>query len=84
MHIQTVALVFDRYDTVNSIKQFERNRRGNVAEIGQSHKIEGNRKVPNYQMYMKNSANKQALAIFVNNYVVDNVKSNLSETKSVI
>lgn len=74
--IVAIVFVFDRYDNPNSVKQMERERRGDEQRA--SHIIKGNRQVPNYRKFMRTSANKTALATFLSEYLIA-VKDDLLE-----
>jgi hypothetical protein len=57
--VESVAIVFDRYDHKLSVKAAERHRRGETQQAGYA--IQGNRQVPNYRHFLKVSGNKAAL-----------------------
>ena len=78
---KTVVYIFDRYDVKLSIKQMERQRRGNSE--APVYKISAGRNVPNYKLFMKNNKNKAQLANFVSNYVRHH-KHLIPEGRSVI
>ena len=67
--VDSVAIVFDRYDQALSLKAAERRRRGETQQAGFA--IQGNRQVPNYREFLKVSGNKAALAGFVSEHIVD-------------
>ncbi len=68
LSVGAIAIAFDRYDIPNSIKQLERQRRG--EESGATFDIKGGRTVPNYRKFLKNSANKASLAVFVSEFIL--------------
>lgn len=53
---ETVVYIFDRYDIKQSIKQMERQRRGNSE--APVYKISASSDVPNYKLFMKNDKKK--------------------------
>ena len=79
-----VAMVFDRYDHPNSIKQQERQRRGAVGDAGPTHVISGHTKVPNYRRYLSRSGNKALLSAFVSNYITRTGPCRLTEDQTII
>ncbi|KAF3841434.1 hypothetical protein F7725_007296, partial [Dissostichus mawsoni] len=79
-----VAMVFDRYDHPNSIKQQERQRRGAVGDAGPTHVISGHTKLPNYRRYLSRSGNKALLSVFVSNYITRTDPCRLTEDQTII
>ena len=68
--IDTVVLVFDRYDKEYSIKNIARQRRGAVDFGVNKYHITGNREVPNYRNFLKSKDNKQGLESFICEYII--------------
>lgn len=65
--LKVIAVVFDRYDNLQSIKQLERQCRGD--EKGPSYTITSSRAVPNFKQFMRKSSNKAALCTFISNFI---------------
>ena len=83
-NISCVAMVFDRYDHPNSIKQQERERRGAVGDARPTHIISGHTKVPNYRRFLTSSGNKAMLSAFVCNYITSTGPGRLTEIQTII
>jgi len=82
---EIVTVVFDRYDSKNSIKADERQRRGSaIPQNISTHHIIGSRTVPHYRQYLKVGANKADLVLFVSNYIVENAKDRLPDGTSLV
>ncbi|KAF3842504.1 hypothetical protein F7725_024455, partial [Dissostichus mawsoni] len=79
-----VAMVFDRYDHPNYIKQQERQRRGAVGDAGPTHVISGHTKLPNYRRYLSRSGNEALLSAFVSNYITRTGRCRLTEDQTII
>ena len=79
--VKAIAIVFDRYDDPNSVKQSERIRRGDDFQT--THVIKGSQKVPNYRKFMKSSGNKASLAAFVCHFVESECSQVLADDQSV-
>ncbi|KAG1647883.1 hypothetical protein GQR58_030260 [Nymphon striatum] len=71
LNIDSITVIFDRYDVKSSIKSSERLRRdgNNVVE---THLIQGGRQVPNYQQFLKSGCNKSSLIKFISQHIVVN------------
>ena len=80
--VEAIAIVFDRYDDANSVKQSERNRRGDDFQT--THVIKGSQKVPSYRKFMKSSGNKAALAAFVCDFIESESPEALANGQNVI
>jgi len=80
--VTSVTLVFDRYDVPLSIKQLERERRTG-GESTPRYVIDGQRTVPNYRKFLKNTTNKSALADFLCSYLTVAAQLQLEENQSV-
>ena len=80
--VESVALVFDRYDHKLSVKAAERYMRGEMQQAGYA--IQGNSQVPNYRQFLKVSGNKATLAAFVSDHTVNIAPSMLSGNQSII
>ena len=82
---EIVTMVFDRYDSKNSIKTDERQRRGSAIPQNMStHHIIGSRTVPHYRQYLKVVSNKADLVLFVSNYILDKARNRLPEGTSIV
>lgn len=64
-----ISIIFDRYDDKNSVKVFERQRRGQ-HNLG-TYCIIGSRTVSNYKNFLRSTANKMALIKFVSNKICE-------------
>ena len=82
--INCVAIVFDRYDHQNSIKDLERQRRGIIQTGRSTHVITGKSNVPNYRKYLRISGNKAALCSFVSNYITNTGPQRISSENTII
>lgn len=86
LDIETLVLVYDRYDLSPGIKGKERQRRGDIlTTIGApSPIIVGNRQVPNYRQFLKLGMNKMTLIHFLSNYIEARVSERLPEKKALV
>ena len=85
LDIETMVLVYDRYDLESSIKGQERQRRGDwITPDAPSHIIIGNREVPNYRHFLKSGKNKMALIHFLTKHVEARAIERLPENKALI
>jgi len=82
MGVEAIAVVFDRYDQLQSIKQLERQLRGD--ERGPTFAIKGGRTVPNYRQFMRKSVYKAALAVFTSTFVECNAPDILTGDQYII
>ena len=82
LSIESVTIVFDRYDNIQSIKHAGRCARseGSLA----SYAIKGSRVVPNYRKFMNISANKSALTCFISEYLTSVFPDSLGENQSLV
>ena len=82
--IDTVTLVFDRYDKELSIKATERQRQGKVDSAIIKYHILGNREVPNYRNFLKSRVNKESLAALICEYISQNGSAVLGQGKAIV
>lgn len=80
--VKSVTLVFERYDVPLSIKQHERECRTG-GESTPRYVIDGQRTVPNYRKFLKNTTNKLALSNFLCNYLTVAIQLQLEENQSL-
>lgn len=78
-----VTIVYDRYDNSQSIKCFERERRGNTSN-SKTHHITGTGNVPNYRLYLQSCGNKAALCLFVSNYIISAAPARLKVQDTIV
>lgn len=85
LDVKVVTMVFDRYDVDASlnIKGIERQRRGEIRQ-GASHKVIGNRKVPNYKLFLKSAPNKAALIYFISQYLQIKLPQLIADDKTLV
>lgn len=77
--------MFDWYDVSSSIKDNECQGHGAIGADRPSHKIIGNRQVPNYRQYLKCGQNKASLIYFLSQYIEEKAPHRmLQEQKLVI
>lgn len=86
LHIEVETVVFDRYDVDASlnIKGGERQRRGDSHEHRASHKVIGNRKVPNYKQFLKSGKNKAELIYFLSQYIEARAPDMIAPDKTLV
>lgn len=84
LHIQTLALVFDRYDVTSTIKGNERQRRGDIGGDGPSHQIMGKRQVPHFRQFLKSGPNKAALIYFLAQYLEEHAPDRIPEDRKLV
>lgn len=81
MGVQVVVLLFDRYDTPNSIKCQKRILRG--ADESASHLTTANQVLPHCQNFLKSSSNKAALAVFIFEFIMERAPAMLAGDQSI-
>lgn len=74
------TVVFDTY-SVNSLKNMERQRRG---DSNSEFKVAGARKVPKFREFIRSSTNKQSLLLFITNYLLKELPNLLNDSETVI
>jgi len=86
MDVDVETLVFDRYDIEPSlnIKGNERQRRGDSNPSTASHKIIGNRKVPNYKQFLTCGQNKASLIYFLSQYLEAKVPDVIAHDRTLV
>lgn len=82
-NVNCVTIVYDRYDNPQSIKCLERERRGNVKDR-KTHHITSAGNVPNYRQYLQSCGNKEALCLFVSNYIISAASARLKDQDSIV
>ena len=76
----SISVVFDTY-LANSLKNGERQRRG---DSNSEFNVAGSRKVPKYREFIRSSANKRSLLLFITNYFLTEVPNFLYESETLI
>ncbi len=84
LELTSVTIVFDRYDSVPSVKTAERERRGASAAQLPSYQILGSRPVPNYRSFLKWVGNKASLANFISTYIQEHAAEHIPNGKAII
>lgn len=85
LDVETMVLVYDRYDLESSIKGQERQRRGDWITLdAPSHIIIGNKEVLNYRNFLKSGKNKMTLIHFLTKHVKARAIERLPENKELI
>ena len=86
LDINTLVLVYDRYDITSSIKGKERQRRGDISSTvgGPSHMIMGNRHVPNYRQFLRSGQNKMALIYFLSKYIEEKAPERIPQERTLV
>ena len=83
---EVATLVFDRYDVeaIMNIKGSERQRRGDSHPNRASHKVIGNRKVPNYKQFLKSGQNKAELIYFLSQYLEEKAPALIAQDRTLV
>lgn len=76
------TVIFDNYIS-QSLKSAERLRRGESSDITE-YKVSGSRKVPVFKDFLKSSANKKSLLIFMVDNILKNAANLLDKDESLI